>query len=262
MSASAKESAFSIHFFHFFSNLCPRFTKLWNHFLFHAIFLFCHHYQTHDRFHSHLSTLIQPIEQLSILSPHKCERICGNSFLRFSDAEILLNKSHLLRRPILSSYVEQVWRPHPHPAMVRRSAPTKQMFFIWPKPKNLHTKKALHKQNSPLLIFATFTFGHENCWDIQKIVHLLPGWHIAQCSRCQVGCSGCQNFRCISGSCYRSILSKIRVWKSQKPIFLMVDKIDHLRLIWACSILSNFKLTAGALCIAVQYFFDVLCLGN
>ena len=102
---------------------------------------FCHHYQTHDRFHSHLSTLIQP-EQLSILSPHKCERICDNSSLRFSDVEILLKKSHLLPRPILSSYVEQVWRPHPHPAMVKRSAPTKQMFFIWPKPKNpkLHIK--------------------------------------------------------------------------------------------------------------------------
>ena len=115
--------------------------------------------------HSHLSTLIQP-EQLSILSPHKCERICGNSSLRFSDAEILLKKSHLLPRPILSSYVEQVWWPHPHPAMVRRSAPTKQMFFIWPKPKNpkLHTQKRLYTtQNSPLMIFATFTFGHENC---------------------------------------------------------------------------------------------------
>ena len=44
----------------------------------------------------------------------------------------------------------------------------------------------------------------------------------AQCSRCQLGCSGTQNFPCISGNCYRSILSEIRVWKSQKPIFLMV----------------------------------------
>ena len=38
----------------------------------------------------------------------------------------------------------------------------------------------------------------------------------AQCSRCQLGCSGTQNFPCISGNCYRSILSEIRVWKSQK----------------------------------------------
>ena len=45
---------------------------------------------------------------------------------------------------------------------------------------------------------------------------------IAQCSRCQLGCSCGQNFPCILGSCYRSIVSKIRVWKSQKPIFLMV----------------------------------------
>ena len=44
----------------------------------------------------------------------------------------------------------------------------------------------------------------------------------AQCSRCQLGCSDSQNFPCISGSCYRSISSEIRVWKSQKPIFLMV----------------------------------------
>ena len=44
----------------------------------------------------------------------------------------------------------------------------------------------------------------------------------AQCSRCQLGCSSTQNFPCISGNCYRSILSEIRVWKSQKPIFLMV----------------------------------------
>ena len=44
----------------------------------------------------------------------------------------------------------------------------------------------------------------------------------AQCFRCQLGCSGSQNFPCISGSCYRSILSEIRVWKSQKPIYLMV----------------------------------------
>ena len=181
MSASAKESAFSIHFFHFFSDLCLRFTKLWNHFLFQAIFLFCHHYQTHDRFHSHLSTLIQPA-QLSILSPHKCERICGNSSLRFSDAEILLKKSHLLPRPILSSYVEQVWRPHPHPAMVKKSAPTKQMFFHLSKAQKsqtAHKKRLYTTQNCPLLIFATFTFGHENCWEIQKFVNLLPGWHIA-----------------------------------------------------------------------------------
>ena len=33
----------------------------------------------------------------------------------------------------------------------------------------------------------------------------------AQCSRCQLGCSGIQNFPCISGNCYRSILSEIRV---------------------------------------------------
>ena len=38
----------------------------------------------------------------------------------------------------------------------------------------------------------------------------------AQCSRCQLGCSCGQNFPCILGSCYRSIVSKIRVWKSQK----------------------------------------------
>ena len=33
----------------------------------------------------------------------------------------------------------------------------------------------------------------------------------AQCSRCQLGCSGSQNFPCISGSCYRSILFEITV---------------------------------------------------
>ena len=31
----------------------------------------------------------------------------------------------------------------------------------------------------------------------------------AQCSRCQLGCSGGQNFPCILGSCYRSLSSKI-----------------------------------------------------
>ena len=34
---------------------------------------------------------------------------------------------------------------------------------------------------------------------------------IAQCSRCQLACSGSKNFPCISGSCYWSILSEIRV---------------------------------------------------
>ena len=38
----------------------------------------------------------------------------------------------------------------------------------------------------------------------------------AQWSRCQLGCSCSQNFPCKLGSCYRSILSEIRVWKSQK----------------------------------------------
>ena len=33
----------------------------------------------------------------------------------------------------------------------------------------------------------------------------------AHCSRCQLRCSGGQNFPCILGSCYRSILPKIRV---------------------------------------------------
>ena len=33
----------------------------------------------------------------------------------------------------------------------------------------------------------------------------------AQCSRCQLGCSCGQNFPCISGNCYRSILYEIRV---------------------------------------------------
>ena len=44
----------------------------------------------------------------------------------------------------------------------------------------------------------------------------------AQWSRCQLGCSCSQNFPCKFGSCYRSILSEIRVWKSQKTIFLLV----------------------------------------
>ena len=39
-------------------------------------------------------------------------------------------------------------------------------------------------------------------------------YNTAQCPRCQLGCSGSQNFPCIPGSCYRSILSKIRVWES------------------------------------------------
>ena len=38
----------------------------------------------------------------------------------------------------------------------------------------------------------------------------------AQWSRCQLGCSCSQNFPCKFGSCNRSILSEIRVWKSQK----------------------------------------------
>ena len=38
----------------------------------------------------------------------------------------------------------------------------------------------------------------------------------AQWSSCQLGCSCSQNFPCKLGSCYRSILSEIRVWKSQK----------------------------------------------
>ena len=44
----------------------------------------------------------------------------------------------------------------------------------------------------------------------------------AQCYRCQLGCFSSQKFPCIWGSCYRSILSEIRVWKSQKPTFLIV----------------------------------------
>ena len=47
--------------------------------------------------------------------------------------------------------------------------------------------------------------------------HLRPAfqatvsWATAQCSRCQLGCSGSQNFPCNLGSCYRSILSEIGV---------------------------------------------------
>ena len=49
----------------------------------------------------------------------------------------------------------------------------------------------------------------------------------AQCSRCQLGCSGSQNFPCISGSCYRSILSEIRDWKSQYFSWLL--KSEHVK---------------------------------
>ena len=109
--------------------------------------------------HSHLSTLIQP-EQLSILSPQKLERICGDSSLRFSDAEILLKKSHLLPRPILSSYVEQVWRPHPHPAMVKKVHQRNRCFLFGQSPKipNCTQKKALHNTKLSSFDFCYFHF--------------------------------------------------------------------------------------------------------
>ena len=55
----------------------------------------------------------------------------------------------------------------------------------------------------------------------------------AQCSRCQLECSGGQNFPCISGSCYRSILSDIRVWKSQK------NNISHGRGAFSLDVLPS-----------------------
>ena len=82
-----------------------------------------------------------------------------------------------------------------------------------------------------------------------------PFWHTAQWSRCQLRCSCSQNFPCKLGSCYRSILSEIRVWKSQKnnislgcldpntlrQIFLEISWQNWpFKMVWACSILSNF----------------------
>ena len=52
----------------------------------------------------------------------------------------------------------------------------------------------------------------ETITDFQVISHYCRTCCInAQWSRCQLGCSCGQNFPCILGSCYRSIVSKIRV---------------------------------------------------
>ena len=60
---------------------------------------------------------------------------------------------------------------------------------------------------SPFQAVETGTLGSFH----QAAPVFLHNWYSAQCSRCQLGCSGSQNCPCISGSCYRSILSEIRV---------------------------------------------------
>ena len=63
-------------------------------------------------------------------------------------------------------------------------------------------------------------YGTNLRWVSMLLIH-----HHAQCSRCQLGCSCSQNFPCISRFCYRSKISEIRVWESQKPIFFLVADI-------------------------------------
>ena len=58
-----------------------------------------------------------------------------------------------------------------------------------------------------------------------KILHSeqnFPCFYNAQWSRCQLGCSCSQNIPCKLGSCYKSILSEIRVWKSQKKTIVLL----------------------------------------
>ena len=74
---------------------------------------------------------------------------------------------------------------------------------------------------SILLPVLVTSFSASWWWYIKKVRQGLRCCS-AQWSRCQLGCSGGQNFPCTSGNCYRSILSEIRVWKPQKPVFLMV----------------------------------------
>ena len=108
---------------------------------------------------------------------------------------------------------------------------------IWPKTsQNLSTGYTLNFLRKVLKLKSEKTklnlsVCHHRLWPVLGQTFMfqgkksnLPYFPIssAQCSRCQLGCSGTQNFPCISGNCYRSILSEIRVWKSQKPIFLMV----------------------------------------
>ena len=101
---------------------------------------------------------------------------------------------------------------------------------IWPKTsQNLSTGCTLNFLRKVLKLKSEKTklnlsVCHHRLWPVlgqtftfQGKKSNLPYFPIssAQCSRCQLGCSGTQNFPCISGNCYRSILSEIRVSKSQ-----------------------------------------------
>ena len=55
----------------------------------------------------------------------------------------------------------------------------------------------------------------------------------AQCSHCQLGCSDTDshNFPCISGNCYRSILSEIKVWKVWGiAVQLAIGKVSGIKI--------------------------------
>jgi len=54
-------------------------------------------------------------------------------------------------------------------------------------------------------------------------------WHSVQCSRCQLGCSTSQNFPCISGNSYRSILSEIDFENHKKQYFSWLLRSQHIK---------------------------------
>ena len=87
---------------------------------------------------------------------------------------------------------------------------------------NFPSSDYIHKNICIYLILALITFSdffllRARRWERGRIQVLLCirqislTMYTAQCSRCQLGCSGSQNFPCISVSCYRSILSETRV---------------------------------------------------
>ena len=51
----------------------------------------------------------------------------------------------------------------------------------------------------------------------------------AQCSGCQLGCSNSKNFPCISGSCYRSIFSKLEFENHKNQYFSWLLKSEHVK---------------------------------
>ena len=88
-----------------------------------------------------------------------------------------------------------------------------RLYLLYPQFDYLRGREGMmHWAVSNLHLRCDSTSRKKLSWCYNEIVlsksHPIFPDPTAQCSRCQLGCSGSQNFPCISGICYRSILSE------------------------------------------------------